>query len=75
MTKARCGSQSVIWAPISMSLSTKNRRLSNIFWCTNTLPFAWMAVTSTMLSRSGVKPGHGASLTVMLLPSMNLVIV
>lgn len=30
-TTARCGSQRMICAPISMSLSTKKRRLSNIF--------------------------------------------
>ena len=40
MTTALCGSQRIICAPMSMSLSTKNRRLSNIFWCMSTLPLA-----------------------------------
>jgi hypothetical protein len=52
----------VIWAPISINLSVKNRRLSNIFWWMSTLPLACVAATMTMLMRSGVKPGQGASL-------------
>ena len=49
---------------MSISLSTKNRRDSNIFWWTRTLPRACVAVTSRMDSKSGVKPGQGASATV-----------
>ena len=37
----------------------KNRRLSNIFWCINTDPRAWVAVTSTILSKSGSKARPG----------------
>ena len=72
MTVARCGSQRMIWAPMSISLSTKNSRDSNIFWCTSTLPRAWVAVTRRMDRRSGVNPGHGASATVRMEPSMKV---
>ena len=40
ITFARCGSHNIIWAPISINLSTKKSLLSNIFWCINTEPFA-----------------------------------
>ena len=72
MTVARWGSQRMIWAPMSMSLSTKNSRLSNIFWWIRALPLAWVAVTRTMDNKSGVKPGHGASATVKMEPSMKV---
>ena len=55
---------------MSISLSTKNRRLSNIFWCMSTLPLAFVATTSITLRRSGVSPGHGASAMVMMEPSI-----
>ena len=70
ITVARCGSQRMILAPMSMSLSTKKRRLSNIFWWISTLPRACVANTSTMLSKSGVNPGQGASETVRIEPSI-----
>ena len=69
MTVARCGSQRIICAPMSMSLSTKKRRLSNIFWWMSTAPLAWVATTRNIESRSGVSPGHGASAMVMMEPS------
>src|SRR5690606_40763776 len=53
ITTARCGSQRMILAPISINLSTKNKRLSNIFWCIKTLPLAWVATTKIILSKSG----------------------
>src|SRR5690606_15411441 len=40
ITVARCGSHKIILAPISINLSTKNKRLSNIFWWISTLPLA-----------------------------------
>ena len=43
MTIARCGSQMVISAPIEISLSTKNRRFSNIFSKISTEPSDWVA--------------------------------
>ena len=55
---------------MSISLSTKNNLLSNIFWCISTLPFAWVQTTNTILNKSGVNPGHGASETVKVEPSM-----
>ena len=42
-------------APISINLSTKNKRLSNIFWWINTLPFAWVATTKNTLSKPVAK--------------------
>ena len=71
MTVARCGSHRITCAPMSMSLSTKNRRLSNIFWWMSTEPLACVATTRKIDSRSGVNPGHGASAMVMIEPSMN----
>ena len=55
---------------MSMSLSTKNNLLSNIFWCISTLPFAWVQTTNTILNKSGVNPGQGASETVRVEPSI-----
>ena len=72
MTVARWGSQRMIWAPMSISLSTKKRRLSNIFWWISTEPLACVATTRKIDSRSGVSPGHGASAMVMIEPSMKL---
>ena len=72
ITVARCGSHRMICAPISMSLAVKNKRLSNIFWWMRTLPLAWVAVTNTIESKSGVNPGHGASETVRMEPSMKV---
>ena len=46
MTTARCGSQSTMRAPIPISLSTKKRRLSNIFSKISTVPCVWVATTS-----------------------------
>ena len=57
---------------MSISLSTKKSRLSNIFWWINTLPRACVATTRMTLSKSGVKPGHGASAIVMIEPSMKV---
>ena len=54
------------------SLSTKNRRLSNIFWWMITSPLAWVATTRIILSRSGVRPGHGASASVIIDPSIKV---
>ena len=56
---------------MSINLSTKNKRLSNIFWWNNTLPLAWVATTRSTDMRSGVSPGHGASANVIIEPSMN----
>ena len=72
MTVARCGSQRMICAPMSISLSTKNRRLSNIFWWISTAPLACVATTRKIDSRSGVSPGHGASAMVIIEPSRNV---
>ena len=72
ITVARCGSQRMIWAPISISLSTKNKRLSNIFWWISTLPTDCVATTRNTLSKSGVSPGQGASAMVMIEPSINV---
>ena len=70
ITVALCGSQRIICAPISISLSTKKRRDSNIFWWISTLPFAWEATTKTIESKSGVNPGQGASEIVKIEPSI-----
>ena len=61
MTIARCGSQIVISAPIEISLSTKNRRFSNIFSKIRTEPSACVASATTIDVRSAGKAGHGPS--------------
>ncbi len=43
------------------SLSTKNRRFSNIFSWIRTMPSAWVAIASAMLVRSAGKAGQGPS--------------
>ena len=58
MTTARCGSQRMIRAPIETSLSTKNRRLSNIFSKTSTVPVACVAATTAIDVRSAGKAGQ-----------------
>src|SRR5919106_2537100 len=60
-TSARWGSQSTTRAPMPMSRSTKNIRLSYIFSWKSTVPLAWVAVTSATLMRSAGKAGHGPS--------------
>ena len=71
ITVALCGSQRIICAPMSINLSTKNSLDSNIFWCTKRLPFACVATTKMIESKSGVNPGQGASETVRIDPSIN----
>ena len=61
MTTARCGSQRMIRAPIATSLSTKKRRLSNIFSKTSTVPCACVATTTAIDVRSAGNAGHGPS--------------
>ena len=43
------------------SLSTKNKRFSNIFSKISTSPSDWVASASAMLVRSAGKAGHGPS--------------
>src|SRR5580704_5892473 len=62
-TIARCGSQIVIDAPIRTSLSTKNRRFSNIHSWIITEPWAWVASANATLVRSAGNAGHGPSCT------------
>ena len=62
-TIARCGSQIVIDAPIITSLSTKNRRFSNIHSWIITEPWAWVASATATLVRSAGNAGHGPSCT------------
>ena len=59
VTTARCGSQRMILAPIPTSLSTKNRRLSNIFSKIRTVPNAWVATVRAIDVRSAGNAGHG----------------
>ena len=63
MTIARCGSQIVISAPIEISLSTKNRRFSNIFSKISTEPSDWVASATAIEVRSAGNAGHGPSST------------
>ena len=63
VTIARCGSQIAIAAPISCSLSVKNRRFSNIFSWIMTEPSDWVASATATLVRSAGKAGHGPSST------------
>ena len=63
MTIARCGSQIVISAPIEISLSTKNRRFSNIFSKISTEPSDWVASATAIDVRSAGNAGHGPSST------------
>ena len=58
-TTARWGSQRTIRAPMPMSLSTKNMRLSNIFSKIRTVPSAWVAITMAIDIRSAGKAGPG----------------
>ncbi len=60
-TTARCGSHRITRAPMLISLSTKNRRLSNIFSKMRISPFACVATISAMEVRSAGKAGHGPS--------------
>ena len=60
-TTARWGSQRVIFAPIEISLSTKNILLSNIFSKIKTVPSTWVATTVIIEVKSAGKPGHGIS--------------
>ncbi len=53
----------MIDAPISTSLSTKNRRFSNIHSWIITEPSAWVASASATLVRSAGNAGHGPSWT------------
>jgi len=71
ITSARCGSQSTIRAPIAIRLSTKNRRLSKSFSWINTVPSHCVASTSASGVRSAGKPGHGASSTFGIAPSIS----
>src|SRR5439155_685612 len=61
LTTARCGSHRRTRAPIDTSLSTKNRRFSNIFSKIRTIPSDWVAIARAMLVRSAGKAGHGPS--------------
>ena len=63
ITIARCGSQIVISAPIEISLSTKNRRFSNIFSKIRTEPSDCVASATAIEVRSAGKAGHGPSST------------
>ena len=63
MTIARCGSQIVISAPIEISLSTKNRRFSNIFSKISTEPSDCVASATAIEVRSAGNAGHGPSST------------
>ena len=56
-TTARCGSHRTTRAPMSISRSTKNRRLSKSFSWMRTVPAHWVARTSAMDVRSAGKPG------------------
>ena len=58
VTTTRCGSQRMIRAPIETSLSTKNRRLSNIFSKTSTVPRACVAATTAIEVRSAGNAGQ-----------------
>ena len=60
-TIARCGSQRMIRAPMSTSLSTKKRRFSNIFSKIRIVPLAWVATASAIEVRSAGKDGQGPS--------------
>jgi hypothetical protein len=60
-TMARCGSHSTIRAPMAISLSTKNIRLSNIFSNISTTPSHCVAVTMAMDIVSAGKAGQGWS--------------
>ena len=60
-TRARCGSQSTMRAPMPMSLSTKNMRDSNIFSCIRMRPLHCVAVTIAIDIMSAGNAGHGWS--------------
>ena len=62
VTTARCGSQRMMRAPMETSLSTKNRRFSNIFSKISTVPNACVATVTAIEVRSAGKAGHGAVL-------------
>ena len=51
----------MIRAPIETSLSTKNRRLSNIFSKISTVPRACVATVTAIDVRSAGNAGHGPS--------------
>src|SRR6266550_1753630 len=51
----------MIRAPIETSLSTKNRRFSNIFSNTSTVPQAWVATATAIDVRSAGNAGQGPS--------------
>ena len=61
VTTTRCGSQRMIRAPIETSLSTKNRRLSNIFSKIRIVPRAWVATMTAIEVMSAGNAGHGPS--------------
>jgi hypothetical protein len=63
VTMARWGSHRVIWAPITLSLSVKINRFSNIHSWMSTEPSDWVARARAMLVRSAGKAGHGPSCT------------
>ena len=63
MTIARCGSQSVMSAPISTSLSVKNMRFSNIHSWMSTEPSHCVASATAIDVRSAGNAGHGPSWT------------
>ena len=58
-TNARCGSHSTMRAPMPTSLSTKNRRDSNIFSWMSTIPVHCVAVTSALDIVSAGNAGQG----------------
>src|SRR5918912_713769 len=57
-TTTRCGSQTMIRAPMFTSLSTKKSRLSNIFSNTSTVPRACVATTTAIEVRSAGNAGR-----------------
>ena len=61
VTTTRCGSQRMIRAPMVISLSTKNRRFSNIFSKMRIVPRACVATTTAIDVRSAGNAGQGPS--------------
>ena len=66
MTIARCGSHSVMSAPIATSLSVKNMRDSNIHSWMSTEPSHCVASATAIEVRSAGNAGHGPSWTLRL---------
>jgi hypothetical protein len=62
------------FAPYQLIYRQRTTGFQTFFWCIKTSPFACVATTKTILNKSGVNPGQGASRDGKIEPSISVLI-